>query len=332
MVRSRYATRSSHTHNAHKARADRELRERRLAHIVRDFMEAFVLAARIRNELREGTLGFERVERLVGDAEDSLLYRLKEECHALFRHAGAERPRTEVDAEELFDLAVGALFHEAMKFREGFYVAMTYGPRLERMIAEGTASGALARTCRKVLEDGRMRMRESADEAWALFGETREQLRTLLRQLDDAGSVARSLVEEPRRTEYVFGVPLHELLVDLYQEAERGLALAIESLLSSGHYQEARGVLGREELRASDVCRAALPYARGMAAYYSGDYERALDELEVWADGGMAGHETRLQHAQRALAALAKSIEGSEGALGQRALALSLRLTPGPSS
>jgi hypothetical protein len=292
-------------------------------------MEAYVLAGRIQGQLRDGTLDFEQVERLVGDAESSLLFRLKEECHALFRHPGGERPRTEVDAEELFDLAVGALFHEAMKFREGFYVAMTYGPRLERMIADGTASGALALTCRKVLEDGRMRMRESAEEVRALFTETREQLRTLLHQIDDdSGAVARGLVEEPKRTESVFGVPLHALLADLYSATECGLSLAIESLLSSGHYQEARGVLARDELREFDFCRRTVPYAAGMAAFYAGEYPRAIEQLELWAGAGAPGPEVRIQHAQRALAALARNIEPGHDGLAQRALALWQRLMP----
>ena len=56
----------------------------------------------------------------MGDGEDSVLFRLKERCHALFR--GGEQPSEVVMRREaLFDLAVGSLFHEAMKFRENLY-------------------------------------------------------------------------------------------------------------------------------------------------------------------------------------------------------------------
>ncbi len=60
-------------------------RERRVAQIVRDFLEAYQLSAEIHEALAQGGLDFARVARLVGDSEESALYRLKEECHALFR-------------------------------------------------------------------------------------------------------------------------------------------------------------------------------------------------------------------------------------------------------
>ena len=195
-----------------------ELRERRLAQIVRDFMEGYVLSQEVGRELRAGRLAFGTVARLVGDAEDSALFRLKEECHALFRLDDA-RPRTEVQAEELFDLAVGALFHETMKFREGFYLTDTYGPRLQRMMAEGSASGPLADAFWRVFEGGSRRMLESEAEAEQLFRETRDQLLIVLRQLAASGAVARSLVEDATRSEQVFGMPLARLLADIYGSA-----------------------------------------------------------------------------------------------------------------
>jgi hypothetical protein len=187
-----------------------ELRERRLAQIVRDFMEAFVLARTLGEDLRARRLSFQTVTRLVGDAEDSALYRLKEECHALFR-LDVARPRTEVQAEELFDLAVGALFHETMKFREGFYLTDRYGPRLQRMMSEGSATGPLAEAFWRVVEAGRRRMLES-ESSCGVFRETRDQLLIVLRQLAVSGSVARSLVEDPARAEQVFDLPLARLL------------------------------------------------------------------------------------------------------------------------
>jgi len=206
-----------------------ELRERRLAQIVRDFMEAFALSQEIGRELRAGRLTFGSVARLVGDAEDSALFRLKEECHALFRLDDA-RPRTEVQAEELFDLAVGALFHESMKFREGFYLTDSYGPRLQRMMAEGSAAGPLAEAFWRVFEAGSRRMLESEAEAEELFRETRDQLLIVLRHLAASGAVARSLVEDPARSEQVFAMPLMQLLADIYGSAARGYQLAVDAL------------------------------------------------------------------------------------------------------
>ena len=70
-----------------------------------------------------------------------------------------------------------------MKFREGFYLTDTYGPRLQRMMAEGSASGPLADAFWRVFEGGSRRMLESEAEAEQLFRETRDQLLIVLRQL-----------------------------------------------------------------------------------------------------------------------------------------------------
>ncbi|HTO55125.1 MAG TPA: hypothetical protein VMR50_17210 [Myxococcota bacterium] len=304
-----------------------ELRERRLAQIVRDFMEGYVLSQEVGRELRAGRLAFGTVARLVGDAEDSALYRLKEECHALFRLDDA-RPRTEVQAEELFDLAVGALFHETMKFREGFYLTDSYGPRLQRMMAEGSASGPLADAFWRVFEAGSRRMLESEAEAEELFRETRDQLLIVLRQLTASGAVARSLVENPARSEQVFAMPLTQLLADIYGTADRGYRLAIESLIENGHYAEAASVLELPEARAA--ADGALPFARGMASYYAGDNLAAVDSLARWRDDGTSSPALWRQSASRVLKALAGNVEVSDHKLSERALSLARELTSRP--
>jgi hypothetical protein len=303
-----------------------ELRERRLAQIVRDFMEGYALSQEVGRELRAGRLAFGTVARLVGDAEDSALYRLKEECHALFRLDDA-RPRTEVQAEELFDLAVGALFHETMKFREGFYLTDSYGPRLQRMMAEGSATGPLADAFWRVFEAGSRRMFESEAEAEDLFRETRDQLLIVLRQLTASGAVARSLVEHPARSEQVFAMPLARLLADIYGTAGRGYQLAVESLIENGHYAEAAAVLEHPEARAAGVTDAALPFARGMASYYAGDNLAAVESLARWHTSGASSPALWRQSAAKVLTALAQNVELSDQKLAKRALALATELT-----
>jgi len=306
-----------------------ELRERRLAQIVRDFMESYVLAQEVGRELRAGRLTFAAVARLVGDAEDSALFRLKEECHALFRLDDA-RPRTEVQAEELFDLAVGALFHETMKFREGFYLTDSYGPRLQRMMAEGSASGPLADAFWRVFEAGSRRMLESEAEAEELFRETRDQLLIVLRQLAASGAVARSLVEDPARSELVFAMPLARMLADIYGTASRGYQLAVDSLIENGHYAEAAAVLEHPEARAAGAADGALPFARGMASYYAGDNAVALESLARWREEGSSSPALWRQSAAKVLTALAQNVELSDQRLAKRALALATELTSPP--
>jgi len=79
-----------------------------LVDIVREFLSVHGLLRRLFERHHAGSLRFEEVQALAGDNESSPLFRLKERCHGLFR-AG------EVGGAALFDLAVGSLFHEAMK-------------------------------------------------------------------------------------------------------------------------------------------------------------------------------------------------------------------------
>ena len=297
------------------------LQERQLAQIVRDLMEVCVGAARVGEALERGTLEFEQVERLIGDSEHNVLYRLKEACHSLFR-AEASPPPGEVQAEELFDLGVGALFHEAMKFREGVYLTLQYGPRLERMIEEGRAGGPAAKTFAKVIDAGIKRTRESARESVELVEETRDQLLLVLRQRGDSGAVARSLVERPRRTEWVFGQPLGRLLADIYGDAERGFSLAIEDLIDSGHFEQAGEVLGRDEVRQWPACRELAPYAAGMAAYYAGKSSEAVEQLALWIEAGAPGPDARVLQVRRVLRTIGRRPRAEAPRVGWTADAL----------
>jgi hypothetical protein len=289
-------------------------------------MEAYVVSERLGGRLRAGTLDFRFVEKLVGESEESTLYRLKEECHALFRFGGADTP-TEVQAEELFDLAVGALFHEAMKFRESFYVTTIYGPRLERALASGTPPGPLVAAFRRAFEAGRRRMLEAQSETRDLFRETRAQLVALLRELPPSGAVARSLVEDPDRATEVFGSDLDPLLGELYGSPDEGVRLALANLVESGHYARAADLLARGSGAANGLV-GVLPFARGMERYYAGDLPAALDALESWIEAGAPGEAEWRARAKRALTAAAAGCVPAAASAQARAAALVERLRP----
>ena len=305
------------------------LRERQLAQIVRDFIEVCIGAGRIGEALERGTLDFEQVERLIGDAEHHVLYRLKESCHSLFRLETSQPPE-DVQAEQLFDLGVGALFHEAMKFREGVYLTLHYGPRLERIMAEGRAGGPAAKTFAKVIDAGIKRTRESSRESVELVRETCEQLQLVLRQRGGSGEVARSLVEHPRRTEAVFDMPLDELLGVVYGDAERGYSLAVEDLLLSGHFEQAGEVLGRSEVRDWPASRPLASFAAGMAAYYDGDSAEAVKHLGAWIDDGAPGPVERTRQVRGVLRAIARRPRSEAPRTAWTADALVARLKPTP--
>ena len=122
-----------------------------LVDILREFLAAHRLTRRLFARYRSGELRFEELEDLVGDDEHSVLFRLKGRCHALFRRDPGH-PALAVRREALFDLAVGSLFHEAMKFRENFYQREVYGPRVRALRTEsGGENAALFQEFEKIL-------------------------------------------------------------------------------------------------------------------------------------------------------------------------------------
>lgn len=267
-------------------------RERRVSQIVRDFMEAYVLFGEIGQRLRAGNLEFSWIKRLVEESdEQSALYRLKEECHALFRFDTQRDEEDDLQAEELFDLAVGALFHESMKFREGYYLTITYGPKLERMVQEGAASGPLVEAFRRVFEAGRTRMLESELEVAELFDETRDQLMVLLKNMSGSGAIARVLVSDPPRTEQVFGVASAPLLETIFGSTGAGYRLAIENLVESGHFGEADRLFRHADAQEAEpeLCEVGLSFALGMQHFYDGDSARAVQLLSDWLEAGARG-------------------------------------------
>ena len=131
-------------------------------------------------------------------------------------------------------------------------------------------------------------MLESEAEAEELFRETRDQLLIVLRQMTSTGVVARSLVEDPARTERVFGVPLPALLEGIYGSSDRGYQIAIESILESGHFADAEEVLARPGV-SIPTAPGARSFARGMSRYLSGDFEAAVEELGALVRGAGYG-------------------------------------------
>ena len=109
-----------------------------LVDIVREYVDTHERMRELFERYRAGDLEFDSVRDLFADDERSPLFRLKERCHSLFRRRAADQPP--MRREALFDLAVGSLFHEAMKFRENFYQQVVYAPRV-RALRDGGDAG-----------------------------------------------------------------------------------------------------------------------------------------------------------------------------------------------
>lgn len=259
-----------------------------LVDIVRDLMAAHRMTRRIFARYRRGELSFGEVQELVWDTEDAVLFRLKERSHALFRRARGES-EVMMRREALFDLAVGSLFHEAMKFRENFYQRSVYGPKVVELRSQaGGENEELFQEFEKILEGASVRLDEALQETDALLSQATTQLRVLLQNHAASGLVARHLIQHADDVEEVFGQDLDALLADLYGSSTAGFRLAARSLLESGYFDEARTTLEAASVRGgSDAELARLSaYAEGMSAFLKARYGDAVRGLERWWDAG----------------------------------------------
>ncbi len=301
-----------------------------LVSVVREFLQTHQLMGSLFERYRGGTLRFGELEALVSDDESSLLYRLKERCHGLFR-TQASNSREVAHQEALFDLAVGSLFHEAMKFRESFYQREIYGPRMRELRSEAAPSEkGLFEEFERILAAGTARLEEGLQETEALLRQTREQLRILLRHHRSNGLLSRYLVEQPELVEAVFGGSLDDLLADLHGDAATGWEIAGVSYIASGYYDAADRALS-EALRrggSRELLDPQRAYAKGMSAYLSGNSASALKHLRRWVEAGAPGaalHELARAALSR-IAPLAPDRERAE--LESRASELLARLAP----
>ncbi len=301
-----------------------------LVDLVREFLLGHELLRRTFARLQSGELRFEELQQLVGDSEASVLFRLKERCHALFRQveAGGDPAMTR---GALFDLAVGSLFHEAMKLRENFYQLAVYAPKVAALRSQaGADADRLFQEFERILAAAGSRLEEARNETEALLDQTREQFRRLLVAHRSNGLVTRYLLENRTLVEQVLGDPLEDLLDQIHGEAIEGYAQAARSYLESGYFEEARHALaealdrepGRPELR-----RLAA-YSQGMAAYLQGRYTEAVASLERWLEDAPAAEAKPFaQLSAAALLRLGQLVEGSDQApAAPRAAELARRL------
>lgn len=256
--------------------------------IIRDFLEAHDLTRALFDRNQNGELRFEQLAELIGDDERSVLYCLKERCHALFR-PGPGDAGVPSHHEALVDLAVGSLFHEAMKFRENFYQREVYGPRVRELRSHaetGRDAKALFDEFEKILGGVSSRLEEGRQEVEALLAQTAEQLLLLLAAHPGSGLVTRHLRERKVQASQVFGRDFDELLALIHGSAAGGHAAAGSSYLGSGYYEAAIEAYEAAVERggAREEIEPRIAYARGMSAYLARDYTECVSQLRRWAE------------------------------------------------
>lgn len=298
--------------------------------MVRDFLLADRMLRDLFSRLEAGELDFEDVQQLVSDDAGSVLFRLKEHCHALFR-TGRGSIDGRAPRAALFDLAVGSLFHEAMKLRENLYQVMVYGPKVRALRREtGTEADDLFREFERILALAEARLAEARSETQALLAQTRAQLRGLLAATPDRGVVTRFLIDHAALVDDVFSDGIDGVLAEVHGSAFAGYEAAARSWLESGWFREAIATLEAARHRGANpqVMDRLGIYAAAMEQCVQGRYAAAITGLAAWVDADPAAADR--PYVAQARAALQRIAEASATApegpaatrLGRRLAAL----------
>ncbi len=283
-----------------------------LVDILREFLTAREQLNQLAEKYERNELLFADLQEFVGDSNNSVLFRLKEKSHSLFRpEAGSSkvaRPR-----EALFDLAIGSLFHEAMKFREDFYQREVYGPRVRSLRAEaGADASGLFHEFERILSAVSARLGQGLAETQSLMTQSWNQLQVLLSEQGAEGFVTRFLIERGETIDRLGPPGLENLLAAIHDDAASGYVIAGQSYLASGHYEAAHHVLAKALERGGDREQVSQlsAYARGMAAYIAGDYPECLADLSEWVETGGDTDDSLKSLAQSAVSSLSRLVDG----------------------
>ncbi len=195
-----------------------------------------------------GGIPFEDIDSFV----ENWLFELKEECHWLYRRQ--ERADTlEPSTAVLFDLLVGSLFHQFMKCKEGTYQVQRYAPKyaalrkaLNRPDAPKQAETFL-REGERIIARARRALQQEFAYAVELFSEAAIALRYVLAENRDNPLLVRTLVENEKLLDAVYGPrALEKLLREMYDDhPATGYVVAASDFFDGGWYDRARELCKR---------------------------------------------------------------------------------------
>jgi hypothetical protein len=254
--------------------------ERNILEIVRGLLLSEAAFQEIFKKYKEGRLHFSDIGTWVDDKGQSLLYSLKEQCHALYRYKG-KRPIHK--NQWLLDLVIGSIFHEAMKLRENIYQMEIYRPKyLQYKLKVGRSAYEkdYLRQFDRIMLRAKQGVAEGMEETRSLFQDAMAQLIDLIKESSKNIFLVRFLLDNQALLQKVYGSKMakeifnlmfKEGFLDAYQLAGR-------SYLKSEHYDLSSHYFSKALKRTSrkDDLRFLLNFSLGMNAYYRNAYRRSL--------------------------------------------------------
>ena len=255
-------------------------RDRNILEIVRGLLLSEVAFREIFIKYKENDLRFSDVGVWVDDKGQSLLYNLKEQCHSLFRY----KRKTPIHKNEwLLDLAIGSIFHEAMKLRENIYQMEVYRPKYlqyKSKFGKSDYEKDHLQLFERIILKAKQGVAEGMEETRSLFKDAMTQLIDLFKENSKNMFLVRFLLENSallqevygsKKAKKIFGLMFEKGFLDAYQSAG-------QSYLQSEHYNLASSYF----LRAlkMDVhhhgLRFLLNFSLGMNEYYKNAYSKSL--------------------------------------------------------
>jgi hypothetical protein len=260
-------------------------RDKDLLEMVRGLFLSEVAFQEIFKKYKEGHLHFPDIGKWVDDKGQSLLYNLKERCHSLFRYSGKGPIHKN---EWLLDLAIGSIFHEAMKLRENIYQMEVYQPKYLQYKSKIGKSAYEYETnylqqFERIMSKAEQGLHEGMEETQSLFKDATEQLIHFFKKNSKNPFLARFLLEHQpllekvygsKGTKDVFNLMFKKGFLDAYYLAGRSFLQSQHYDLSSLYFSKAfKMEPSNHELQ------FFLNFSRGMNAYYRNAYSKALSHF-----------------------------------------------------
>ncbi len=263
-----------------------ENRNKNLLEMVRKLLLAEVAFQEIFKKYKEGKLRFSDIGDWVDDKGQSLLYNLKEQSHSLFRSGGKGPVHRN---EWLLDLAVGSIFHEAMKVRENIYQMEVYRPRyLQFKSKMGKTAYEYERDYlqqfERIISRAEQSVQEGMEETRSLFGDAIEQLIDFFKKNSKNPYLVRFLLEHQsllrriygnRKSQEIFNLMFKNGLLEAYYRAGRSYLQSAHYDLSSLYFSKA---LKMEP--SNHELQFFANFSLGMKAYYKNAYSEAMSYFE----------------------------------------------------
>jgi tetratricopeptide (TPR) repeat protein len=259
-------------------------RDRKILEMVNGLFLAEVAFQEVFKKYKEDRLCFSDIGAWVDDKGQSLLYTLKEQCHALFRSLGKGPVHKN---EWLLDLAIGSIFHEAMKLRENIYQIEVYRPRylqFKLKLGKSAYEKGYLQHFERIISKAELGVLDGIEETRSLFKNAMAQLIEFFKDNSKNPFLSRFLLEHhpllqrvygSKRVKEIFNLMFKKGLLDAYY-------LAGHSYLQSAHY-DLSSLYFSKALKMNPRHRDLgflINFSLGMKAYFENDYSNTLSHFE----------------------------------------------------